>query len=263
MLLPDPFGEIGAAEAPAIALDIFERLGLAVEHGIDRIQRPGLIENDGVAEQALAIEHRSDVVQIVEQKRRRADIASLFAKGEELVLRNELLALRVHFFQPRLHGGAPLPDHGHALLAPQPLHGFGQRLVQRRAAAIFLRAVMQHLLEGKSVERFVVHGRAKRLLLRQIALRLHHDHRRLLAAKFAHIVQPIAERLIAEREAAIVVLVKRLQLRRPHQHENGARLQEQRVRAVIDVLPAEIPDPERGGIAGRGQRRSADLDAMR
>ena len=167
------------------------------------------------------------------------------------------------FFQPRLHGGAPRADHRHALLAPQPLHGFGQRLVQRRATAIFLRAVMQHLLEGKNVERLVVYGRAKALLLRQIALRLHHDHRRVLAAKFAHIVQPIAERLVAEREAAIVMLVKRLRLRRPHQHENGARLQEQRMRAVINVLPAEIPDPERGGIAGRSQRRSADLHAMR
>ena len=157
----------------------------------------------------------------------------------------------------------PFADHRHALLAPQPLHGFGQRLVQRRAAAIFLRAVMQHFLEGKRVERFVGHGRAKALLLRQIALRLHHDHRRILAAKFAHIVQPIAERLVAECEAAIVVVVKRLRLRRPDQHENGARLQEQRVRAVIDVLPAEIPNPERGGIAERGQRRGADLDAMR
>ena len=83
MLLPHPFGEIGAAEAPAIALDGLERLGLAMEHGIDRIQRPGLIENDVVAEQALAIEHRSDVVQIIEQKRRRARRRQPLRKGRE------------------------------------------------------------------------------------------------------------------------------------------------------------------------------------
>ena len=121
---------------------------------------------------------------------------------------------------------------------------------------------MQHLLERKSIERFISHGRAKTLLLWQIALRLHHNHRHILATEFAHIIQPIAERLVAECEAAIVVIVKRLGLRRPDQHENGARLQEQRVRAVIDVLAAEVPNLERGGIAERGQRRRADLDAM-
>jgi hypothetical protein len=94
-------------------------------------------------------------------------------------------------------------------------------------------------------------------------LGLHHDHGRVLAAKFAHIIQPIAERLIAERNAAVLVIMNGLRLRRPDQHENGARLQEQRVRAVIDVLAAEIPNPERGGVAEPGQRRGADLDAMR
>ena len=143
------------------------------------------------------------------------------------------------------------------------MHGFGQRLVQRGAATIFLCAVTQHVLAWKCFKRFLSRWRQRLLLFTHVTLRLHHDHRRILAAKFAHIVQPIAERLIAEREAAMLVVVKRLRLRRPDQHENGARLQEQRMRAVINVLAAEIPDPERGGITGRGQRRGADLHAVR
>ena len=37
---------------------------LTVEHGIDRVQRPALIQHDPVPEQAIAVKHRSRVMQI-------------------------------------------------------------------------------------------------------------------------------------------------------------------------------------------------------
>ena len=64
----------------------------------------------------------------------------------------------------------------------------------------------------------------------------------------------------------MVVELGHLRLRRPDQREDGARLQEQGVGAVVDVLPAEIPDaaaPPLEPHPARRQWRRADLDAVR
>ena len=90
VLLPHPLRQLRAAEAAVVALDLLEALRGAVEHRIDGIERPCLVENDLIAEQALAIEHRAGVVQVVEQQRRIADPA--FSRALDLGAQIEIAA---------------------------------------------------------------------------------------------------------------------------------------------------------------------------
>ena len=121
---------------------------------------------------------------------------------------------------------------------------------------VALGAVVQNLLVAKSVER-ARRQRRVALVLGAVTLGLDDEHRRPRPTEGAHVGQPVGERLVAKREAAMGVELLRLRLGRPHERENRTGLQEQRMRAVIDVLPAEIPDLQRHrriGLAARAAR---------
>ena len=92
---------------------------------------------------------------------------------------------------------------------------------------------------------------------------MHDQYRTVRGAEVADIAQPVGQALIAEDQALIGGFVLVLGFGRPDQQEDRAGAQEQRVRAVIQVLAAEIPDVQPGGrrIAGV-QFGGGDLDAV-
>ena len=81
--------------------------------------------------------------------------------------------------------------------------------LERRSSPIGLGAEAQRLLERKGIECAGGQRQARALVLRAVALRLDDQHRRVAAAQRAHVGQPIAERLVAEGEAAVVVELSR------------------------------------------------------
>ena len=57
----------GAREATAGPHELAIGLCPAVEYGVDRIERPGLVEDDLIVEQALAVEDDTGIAEIVEE----------------------------------------------------------------------------------------------------------------------------------------------------------------------------------------------------
>jgi hypothetical protein len=89
-----------------------------------------------------------------------------------------------------------------------PLHGVEQGFLERSLAScmrpVALGAVMQNLLVTKAVER-ARRERRVALVLGAVALGLNDQHRRPRTTKGAHVGQPVGERLVAKREAAMSV----------------------------------------------------------
>jgi len=105
---------------------------------------------------------------------------------------------------------------------------------------------------------------ADRVCPRAITLGLDDQHRRFHTAEDAHIGQPVGERLVAKREAAMCMELLGLRLGGPHECENRAGLQEQRMRTMVNVLAAEIPYLQRHRRIEdfSCERHGADLDTM-
>ena len=59
---------------------------LAVEDCVDRLQRPGLVQNDPIPEQVRLIEHHPEVVQKREQTVRRLYSSVVLAEVSEFLL---------------------------------------------------------------------------------------------------------------------------------------------------------------------------------
>ena len=80
-----------AGEAAA-QLAEWPEAGVAVENGVDRLQRPALVEDDPVLEQAIAVEHDTGAVEVVEQEFGFADEPFLGADAAEVVLGQPAMA---------------------------------------------------------------------------------------------------------------------------------------------------------------------------
>ena len=75
-----------------------------------------------------------------------------------------------------------------------------------------------------------------------IALALYDQHGSICPGKGAEVIEPVGKRAVTERECAFLVGRLALQLRRPEQEKDGLSMKEERVRAVIDILSAEVPE---------------------
>ncbi len=78
------------------------------------------------------------------------------------------------------------------------------------------------------------------------------------------VVDPIEKRLIAEKHHVAFVLRPALEVFCPEQGENGVVAHEERMRAVINVLAAEVPHLQQdfGGAVSCRQPGGNDRDAM-
>ena len=158
-----------------------------------------------------------------------------------------------HRFQPALHTQAAGADHHRALALLQPVDRVAQGFVQRGPAAFrWLSAVVQFLGVAERVQSLLRHRRAADFVLRPVALRLYDEHWAVGVAQVADIVHPVGQRTIAEPDANVLVRIGVVAVLGPEQQEHRARLNEQRMRAMVDVLTAEVPDMQpRGPIAVR------------
>ena len=165
-------------------------------------------------------------MQIGEQVIGAANPARFVAEPVEVGLRNRpvLPGLRrhrsigvPHRLQPLLNPVPASANHRNAFALSQPVRRLGQCLVQGSATAICPRAVAQYLAERECLEQVRLRYRAGRLVFRPVASGLHHQHGAVCAAEVAYIVHPIGERMIAEDHAAMYMLLRVLQDRRPGQ----------------------------------------------
>ena len=147
LLFPDEFLKPQPVEPAALALEppVAAR---AVEHRIDRVQRPGMVEHDAVAEQAFLIEHDAGIVQVGDQLRGRRDAAGLVApRLERLALhqppfRRQRPIAVAQALDPPLHPHAAGADLRDPVPLPEPRDGAAQRRFQFVAAAAVLGAEM-------------------------------------------------------------------------------------------------------------------------
>lgn len=82
---PDERLQQGAGKAAA-QVPHLPQAGVAIEDGVDGLQRPTLVEDNAILEQALAKKHDACVVQIVEQEFGFADEPFLGADAAEILL---------------------------------------------------------------------------------------------------------------------------------------------------------------------------------
>src|SRR6516162_11099812 len=112
----------------------------------------------------------------------------------------------------------------------------------------------------------IVHwsGRMESAFIARIALALNDQHGSICSGEGAQIVKPIGKRSVPQSKAAFVVSFPLLQLRRPEDEKDGMCMKEKGVRAVIDILAAEVPQVEahRFGEALRVKRRFTKLDPV-
>jgi hypothetical protein len=128
-------------------------------------------------------------------------------------MRDESLTCRRLRFERFLHSRAARIDLGNALVGAHPFHGIKQDLLECRVTPsmgpVALRAVLQNLLVAQAVKRA---RRQRRIafVFGAVTLGLDDEHRRSRAGKGAHVGQPVSERLVAKREAAMGVELLRL-----------------------------------------------------
>ena len=83
VLSPDGHRQQRSREPSRLARDQTKRVA-TIEHRIDRVQSPRLVEDDPIGEQARPVEHHAQVVQVVEQAVRRSNASFSLAEGDEL-----------------------------------------------------------------------------------------------------------------------------------------------------------------------------------
>ena len=120
---------------------------------------------------------------------------------------------------------------------------------------------MQQLAIRQCIQRLVPYGKAQPLLIWAVALALHDQHRAVRVALVARDLDPVVQWIVAEGQPAVLVCLDPLRVFGPDRHQHGGAAQEQRVRAVVDVLAAKVPDVQPcRWIVGQGHH--ADLDAV-
>ena len=220
MLAPYQQFQQRAGEAPAQALQ-FAPAPVPVEHGVDRIQRPALVEHDAVLEQALPVEHDAGVVQEAQQLLGRTDMDRLIAQAAEMLLGDRAVlpllrrhgGIRVaHRLQCALHLHPADTDFGRAVAFAQPVDRLAQRTIEHLALTVIQRAVFRTgWSSNPAISASDTGGAAPRPAAGRSASA--RSARAGGAGEVSHIGQPIGQRLIAERDALVFVLPRVLGLR--------------------------------------------------
>jgi hypothetical protein len=94
---------------------------------------------------------------------------------------------------------------------------------------------------------------------------LYDQHGSICPGKGTEVIEPIGKRSVSQSNAAFLVAGNPFQLRRPEQEKDGLPMKEERVRAVIDILSAEIPQIQPYGFREFFQCHShfAKLDSVK
>jgi hypothetical protein len=146
-------------------------------------------------------------------------------------------------------------DQRGALAFAQPADRLAQLAIEFVASAVVQRAVVQADAMAERPHRVGGNRRRQVLVLRPVAMRLRDQHRAVRGAEMPDIAEPVRQAPVAEDHALVRVFVFVLGLACPDQQEDRAGAQEQGVRAVIQVLAAEIPDVEASGLRVAGVER--------
>src|SRR6185436_7926510 len=244
VLLPDQPGEILAREAPRVSQPGYRPA--AVENRVDGVERPCLVEDDAVGEEIRVVEHHAGVMEVVEGVLSGDDASDFVREPAELgegespmlpLLGRAVLVLAAPVVEPTAHFGAPLADLECAVPFEQVAHGVTEMGFEGLSPQIVLGAVGAAFEEPGTIRPRWIGAPVRE----PVALALHDDHRAAFAGESPHVVEPVGERLVAQGDAVLFVLVPVFELRSPEDQEDGAAAQEERMSAVIDVLSSEIP----------------------
>ena len=151
-------------------------------------------------------------------------------------------------------------DRCGALAFPHESNRVAQPLIQAGAAQIVQRAVRQRHAKPDRRRVGVGQRRRHRSVLQPVAAGLHDQHRTVGRREVADIRQPIGQPLVAEDDAVICVSLGILGLPCPNREEDRAGAQEQRMRAMIQILSAEIPDIQAGRFRFPGLQQGGGHD---
>jgi hypothetical protein len=186
-----------------------------VKDGIDRVESPGLIEDDTVLKNILAVEHDAGPMKIIEEE---------FGLALEFGLRANLAKLGLgqcamppladrqldvggaHGLELRLDAMARDPDRRDALALAQIGDGFRESLNKVCATAVGRGAEMHERAAAEGLLDDLLRNRGNIVVLGPVTTRLHDRHRSVAPAEMPNVIDPIAKRLIAENEAVAFVL---------------------------------------------------------
>jgi ABC-type nitrate/sulfonate/bicarbonate transport system ATPase subunit len=246
-----------AGKAAAVTPDEAQAV-FSMEDRVYRIQHPGLIEDDPVLKEVLLPEDQPGIVEKMEELDRIGNAAGFAAKGLKgsraegamaLVGRIAAPVLVAHRLQLAHHRKPDLADEGRV----EALGCVLQMVIQSTPPLIGRSAISDRAAE-RPLNPIVGKGGVIAAIPVAIELVLDDDQRRCRIAEAADAVQPPGDRLIAKGHAAMLMGLGIVGLGRPHQHEHGAGLQKEHMRAEIDVLAAEIPDVEPVLLRARNRR---------
>ena len=250
MLLPGQRMQQRTGEAAAETADLSIAL-LPVENGVERLQRPTLVEDDLVAEEPGSVEDDPTFMQIGEQLIRIRHAALLFTDRSEEGLRDKpVLASRdrqsgigvAQRLQTTLYPEPAGADPHKPLLLPHPGDRVCDCHLHRVEAAGCGGTLVKHLPEREAIQQAVGHRWRDQLHLRRVAAALCHEQGTVLTAQRGHQFESIVQPVIAEGHAIPLVLLLVLGVRCPQHNENRPRSHEERVGAVIEFLTAEVPE---------------------
>lgn len=243
VLLPSQPSEVLARKAARVSQP--GHRPAAVEHGVDGVERPVLVEEDAVSEEIGPVEHHAGVVEVVEGVLPGDDASHLVAERAEFVEGESpmtpLLGLAFLVFaspvvEPAADLGATMANLERAVTVKQVAHGVSKVLCESAPPKVLLGTV-----EGFEETGAAQPCRRGAPVRDPIALALHDNHRTVVASERSHVVEPVGERLIAQGDTILEGFIPIFEMRGPQNHEDGAAAQEERMGAVVDVLPAEIP----------------------
>src|SRR5271166_3226054 len=221
-----------------------------VKNCVDRVESPALVEDNSVLENILALEHDASAVEIIEQELGFALELGLFAELAKLGLSQRPMTPLIapqfgvggaHGFELRLDAMSRDADRRDTLSLAQIADGFRKFLDEVCAAAIFGRTEVHQAVTAEGLFDDCLRNRADVLVAGPIAPRLDDRQGAIAPAEMPDVVDPIEERLIAKNHHIAFVLRPALEVFCPQQGENGVVSHEQRMRALVDVLAAEVP----------------------
>src|SRR4051812_32423272 len=151
--------------------------------------------------------------------------------------------------KPALHAQPASTDLGDPKPSrvAQPSDRVAQRLPQCCFPTPLLSTDTQRPPPGaglQSPQSLLWNGKLQYLLLGSVALVLDDQQGTVRIGLVLHRVDPVGQGVVAEGQATMLVGLDLLSVLRPDRHQHGRAAQEQRVRPMVDVLAAEVPDPQ-------------------
>src|SRR5271165_1159126 len=196
VIAPDQRFKQRPGESAAESSQLVIALG-SVEDGVNSLESPGLIEDDAILENILAVEDHSGAVQIVEQKFGlalefgvRAYLAKLgLGQCAMTPLAARQLGVRgAHGLELRLDAMARDPDRCDALALAQIGDGFRHFLDEVRSTAVGRGAEVQQRVAAEGLLDDSFRNRANVVVLGPVTTRLHDRHGSVVAAQMPDVI---------------------------------------------------------------------------